>query len=77
MHQSATDAEVISFYFFDKVKLQHRETKNVLEFPFCHNFVDEEGGRVTELPVLTAGSPFPAGLSQIGNTGRDLVSDDI
>ncbi|XP_058687118.1 oxygen-regulated protein 1 [Poecile atricapillus] len=43
-----------------KVKLQHRETKNVLEFPFCHNFVDEEGGRVTELPVLTAGSPFPA-----------------
>ncbi|XP_036262721.1 lipoxygenase homology domain-containing protein 1 [Molothrus ater] len=43
-----------------EVKLQHRETKNVLEFPFCHNFVDEEGGRVTELPVLTAGSPFPA-----------------
>ncbi|XP_068044820.1 oxygen-regulated protein 1 [Anomalospiza imberbis] len=43
-----------------EVKLQHRETKNVLEFPFCHNFADEEGGRVTELPVLTAGSPFPA-----------------
>lgn len=31
---------------------------------------------MTELPVLTAGSPFPAGLSQIRNTGRDLVSDD-
>ncbi|XP_056189557.1 lipoxygenase homology domain-containing protein 1-like [Falco biarmicus] len=43
-----------------EVKLQHRESKNVLEFPFCHNFADEEGGRVAELPVLTAGSPFPA-----------------
>ncbi|XP_041329697.1 oxygen-regulated protein 1 [Pyrgilauda ruficollis] len=43
-----------------EVKLQHRETKNVLEFPFCHKFADEEEGRVTELPVLTAGSPFPA-----------------
>lgn len=61
---------------FAKVKLQHRESKNVLEFPFCRNFADEEGGRVAELPVLTAGSPFPAGLSQIRNTGKDLVSDD-
>lgn len=43
-----------------EVKLQHRETKNVLEFPFCHNFADEEGGRVAELPVLMTGSPFPA-----------------
>ena len=48
----------------------------MLEFPFCHNFADEEGGRVAELPVLTAGSPFPAGLSQIRNTGNDLVNDD-
>ncbi|KAM6375920.1 LOW QUALITY PROTEIN: oxygen-regulated protein 1 [Alca torda] len=43
-----------------EVKLQHRESKNVLEFPFYHDFADEEGGRVAELPVLTAGSPFPA-----------------
>ncbi|XP_069710231.1 oxygen-regulated protein 1 [Phaenicophaeus curvirostris] len=43
-----------------EVKLQHRENKSVLEFPFCRNFADEEGGRVAELPVLTAGSPFPA-----------------
>ncbi|XP_063250128.1 oxygen-regulated protein 1 isoform X2 [Prinia subflava] len=43
-----------------EIKLQHRETKNVLEFPFWRNFADEEGGRVAELPVLTAGSPFPA-----------------
>ncbi|XP_017686265.1 PREDICTED: lipoxygenase homology domain-containing protein 1 [Lepidothrix coronata] len=48
-----------------EVKLQHRESKNVLEFPFCHNFADEEGGRVTELPVLTAGSPFPAVKSYV------------
>lgn len=32
---------------------------------------------MAELPVLTAGSPFPAGLSQIGNTERDLVSDNV
>ncbi|RMC15394.1 hypothetical protein DUI87_07585 [Hirundo rustica rustica] len=43
-----------------KVKLQHRDTKNVLEFPFYHNFADEEVGRVTEIPVFTAGSPFPS-----------------
>ncbi|KAM9025480.1 oxygen-regulated protein 1 [Ara ararauna] len=43
-----------------EVKLQHRESKNVLEFPFCRNFSDEEEGRVAELPVLTVGSPFPA-----------------
>ncbi|XP_014737101.1 PREDICTED: lipoxygenase homology domain-containing protein 1-like isoform X3 [Sturnus vulgaris] len=43
-----------------EVKLQHRETKNILEFPFSHNFADEEGGRVAELPVLMTGSPFPA-----------------
>ncbi|XP_027494714.1 lipoxygenase homology domain-containing protein 1-like [Corapipo altera] len=48
-----------------EVKLQHRESKNILEFPFCHNFADEEGGRVTELPVLTAGSPFPAVKSYV------------
>ncbi|KAJ7410553.1 hypothetical protein BTVI_53174 [Pitangus sulphuratus] len=48
-----------------EVKLQHRESKNVLEFPFCHNFADEEGGRVTELPVLRAGSPFPAVKSYV------------
>ncbi|XP_030300550.1 lipoxygenase homology domain-containing protein 1 [Calypte anna] len=47
-------------WYCREVKLQHRESKNVLEFPFCHNFADEEGGRVAELPVLTAGSPFPA-----------------
>ncbi|KAM9387408.1 LOW QUALITY PROTEIN: oxygen-regulated protein 1 [Phaethornis superciliosus] len=47
-------------WYCHEVKLQHRESKNVLEFPFCHNFADEEGGRVAELPVLTAGSPFPA-----------------
>ncbi|XP_074675225.1 oxygen-regulated protein 1 [Strix aluco] len=48
-----------------EVKLQHRESKNVLEFPFCRNFADEEGGRVAELPVLTAGSPFPAVKSYV------------
>ncbi|XP_028941560.1 lipoxygenase homology domain-containing protein 1, partial [Antrostomus carolinensis] len=48
-----------------EVKLQHRESKNVLEFPFHHNFADEEGGRVAELPVLTAGSPFPAVKSYV------------
>ncbi|XP_010005184.1 PREDICTED: lipoxygenase homology domain-containing protein 1-like [Chaetura pelagica] len=47
-------------WYCREVKLQHRESKNLLEFPFCHNFADEEGGRVAELPVLTAGSPFPA-----------------
>ncbi|XP_075271384.1 oxygen-regulated protein 1 [Opisthocomus hoazin] len=50
-----------------EVKLQHRESKNVLEFPFCRNFADEEGGRVAELPVLTAGSPFPAVKSYVLN----------
>ncbi|OPJ83462.1 hypothetical protein AV530_006350 [Patagioenas fasciata monilis] len=48
-----------------EVKLQHRESENVLEFPFCHNFSDEEGGRVVELPVLTAGSPFPTVKSYV------------
>ncbi|XP_069635451.1 oxygen-regulated protein 1 [Haliaeetus albicilla] len=48
-----------------EVKLQHRESKNILEFPFCRNFADEEGGRVAELPVLTAGSPFPAVKSYV------------
>ncbi|XP_054673049.1 oxygen-regulated protein 1 isoform X1 [Grus americana] len=48
-----------------EVKLQHRESKNILEFPFCCNFADEEGGRVAELPVLTAGSPFPAVKSYV------------
>ncbi|XP_071410619.1 oxygen-regulated protein 1 isoform X4 [Pithys albifrons albifrons] len=48
-----------------EVKLQHRESKDVLEFPFCHNFTDEEGGRVTELPVLIAGSHFPAVKSYV------------
>ncbi|XP_076185068.1 oxygen-regulated protein 1 [Aptenodytes patagonicus] len=48
-----------------EVKLQHRESKNVLEFPFCRSFADEEGGRVAELPVLTAGSPFPAVKSYV------------
>ncbi|KAM6444396.1 oxygen-regulated protein 1 [Rhynochetos jubatus] len=43
-----------------EVKLQHRESENVVEFPFCRNFADEEGRRVAELPVLTAGSPFLA-----------------
>lgn len=61
---------------FAQVKLQHRGSKNVLEFPFCQRFADEEGGRVAELPVLTAGSPFPAGLAQLRNTAKDLVSDD-
>lgn len=31
---------------------------------------------MAELPVLTAGSPFPAGLSQVRNTGKDLPGDD-
>ncbi|XP_049684405.1 oxygen-regulated protein 1 [Accipiter gentilis] len=48
-----------------EVKLQHRESKNILEFPFCRNFADEEGERVAELPVLTAGSPFPAVKSYV------------
>ncbi|KAK2527785.1 hypothetical protein Q9966_010084 [Columba livia] len=48
-----------------EVKLQHRESENVLEFPFCHNFADEEGGRVVELPVLTVGSPFPTVKSYV------------
>ncbi|KAM6410328.1 oxygen-regulated protein 1 [Pluvialis apricaria] len=48
-----------------EVKLQHRESKNVLEFPFCRNFADEEGRRVAELPVLTAGFPFPAVKSYV------------
>ncbi|XP_075351577.1 oxygen-regulated protein 1 [Mycteria americana] len=48
-----------------EVKLQHRESKNVLEFPFCRNFANEEGGRVAELPVLIAGSPFPAVKSYV------------
>ncbi|XP_025953665.2 oxygen-regulated protein 1 [Dromaius novaehollandiae] len=43
-----------------EVKLQHRESKNILEFPFSHNFADDEGLTVAELPVLTAGFPFPA-----------------
>uniref|UniRef100_A0A8B9BKS5 PLAT domain-containing protein n=1 Tax=Anser brachyrhynchus TaxID=132585 RepID=A0A8B9BKS5_9AVES len=57
-----------------EVKLQHRESKNVLEFPFCCNFADDEGVRVAERPVLTDCSPFPAGLSQIRNTGKDVAS---
>ncbi|XP_010220726.1 PREDICTED: oxygen-regulated protein 1 [Tinamus guttatus] len=43
-----------------EVKLQHRESKNILEFPFSRNFADGEGLTVAELPVLTAGLPFPA-----------------
>ncbi|XP_062424526.1 lipoxygenase homology domain-containing protein 1-like [Rhea pennata] len=43
-----------------EVKLQHRESKNTLEFPFSRNFADDEGLTVAELPVLTAGFPFPA-----------------
>ena len=62
--------------FFGKVKLQHRESKNVLEFPFCCNFADDEGVRVAERPVLTDASPFPAGLSQIRNTGKDVANYD-
>ncbi|XP_054048264.1 lipoxygenase homology domain-containing protein 1-like [Rissa tridactyla] len=48
-----------------EVMLQHRESKNVLEFPFYRDFADEEGGRVAELPVLTVGSPFPAVKSYV------------
>nr|XP_009671864.1 PREDICTED: oxygen-regulated protein 1 [Struthio camelus australis] len=43
-----------------EVKLQHRESKNTLEFPFSRNFADEEGLAVAELPVLIAGFAFPA-----------------
>ncbi|XP_048796074.1 lipoxygenase homology domain-containing protein 1-like isoform X1 [Lagopus muta] len=42
-----------------EVKLQHRVSKNLLEFPFCRNFADDEGERVAELPVLMVNSPFP------------------
>ncbi|XP_032775722.1 LOW QUALITY PROTEIN: oxygen-regulated protein 1 [Strigops habroptila] len=52
-------------WYCREVKLRHRESKNVLEFPFCRNFADEEGRRVAELPVLTAGSPFPAVKSYV------------
>nr|XP_047928401.1 oxygen-regulated protein 1 isoform X1 [Anser cygnoides] len=48
-----------------EVKLQHRESKNVLEFPFCCNFADDEGVRVAERPVLTDCSPFPAVKSYV------------
>nr|XP_013810081.1 PREDICTED: lipoxygenase homology domain-containing protein 1-like [Apteryx mantelli mantelli] len=43
-----------------EVKLQHRESKNILEFPFSRNFAEDEGLTVAELPVLIAGFPFPA-----------------
>uniref|UniRef100_A0A803XVX6 PLAT domain-containing protein n=2 Tax=Meleagris gallopavo TaxID=9103 RepID=A0A803XVX6_MELGA len=41
-----------------EVKLQHRVSKNLLEFPFCRNFADDKGERVAELPVLIVNSPF-------------------
>ncbi|XP_054250623.1 oxygen-regulated protein 1 [Indicator indicator] len=59
------EAEEGETWHCHEVKLQHRESKNVLEFPFCHRFADEEEGRVAELPVLTAGCPFPAVKSYI------------
>lgn len=65
---------LIYFFFFVKVKLQHRVSKNLLEFPFCRNFADDEGERVAELPVLTVNSPFPPGLLQFRNTGKDIAS---
>ncbi|XP_035174465.1 oxygen-regulated protein 1 isoform X4 [Oxyura jamaicensis] len=48
-----------------EVKLQHRESKILLEFPFCCNFADDEGVRVAERPVLTDDSPFPAVKSYV------------
>ncbi|KAH0617711.1 hypothetical protein JD844_016210 [Phrynosoma platyrhinos] len=40
------------------VKLQHRKSKETLEFPCLRNFSDTEGCTVAELPVLTAGCRF-------------------
>ncbi|XP_021244712.1 lipoxygenase homology domain-containing protein 1 isoform X4 [Numida meleagris] len=48
-----------------EVKLQHRVSKNLLEFPFCRNFADDKGERVAELPVLRVNSPFPAVKSYV------------
>ncbi|XP_040541347.1 lipoxygenase homology domain-containing protein 1 [Gallus gallus] len=48
-----------------EVKLQHRVSKNLLEFPFCRNFADDKGERVAELPVLTVNSPFPTVKSYV------------
>ncbi|XP_062987373.1 oxygen-regulated protein 1 [Elgaria multicarinata webbii] len=52
-----TDGEMWCCY---EVKLQHRKSKEILEFPCLRDFSDAEGCTVAELPVLTAGSQFLA-----------------
>ncbi|XP_059580075.1 oxygen-regulated protein 1 [Alligator mississippiensis] len=46
-------------WYCQEVKLQHRKSKEALEFPFLRSFTEEEGSSVAELPVLTAGFNFP------------------
>ncbi|XP_074841891.1 oxygen-regulated protein 1 [Carettochelys insculpta] len=41
-----------------EVKLQHRKSKEILEFPFLRKFAAAEGCTVAELPVLTDGFHF-------------------
>ncbi|XP_028592785.2 oxygen-regulated protein 1 [Podarcis muralis] len=43
-----------------EVKLQHRKSKQILEFPCVRDFSDAEGSTMAEFPVLTAGCNFLA-----------------
>ncbi|XP_075776815.1 oxygen-regulated protein 1 isoform X2 [Pelodiscus sinensis] len=45
-------------WYCREVKLQHRKSKEILEFPFLRNFGNAEGCTVAELPVLTRGFHF-------------------
>lgn len=44
------------------MKLQHRKSKETLEFPCLRDFSDAEGDTVAEFPVLTDGCNFLTGL---------------
>ncbi|XP_043395558.1 oxygen-regulated protein 1 [Chelonia mydas] len=52
------DARNGEIWHCHEVKLQHRKSKEILEFPFLWNFTDAEGCTVAELPVLRAGFHF-------------------
>ncbi|KAM4704966.1 oxygen-regulated protein 1 [Rhinophrynus dorsalis] len=50
---------ILSPKFIEKqVKLQHRQSKETLEFPFLRNFKSDGNSLVAELPVLTPDRPI-------------------